>query len=101
MKDYDRGLNLFPVKRCLNYLSKFFLEVLERLKSENFSNIEKISKSLEETEIFVKERHGIDLNLTTLVKHINFLDENKFLLLRKEILDRANDLNRSIQNEYK
>lgn len=94
MKKND--IYFFTIKKSLTYLSKFFLEVLERLKKENENNIKKISQSIEE----ISKKEGIDFDLKFLVKHMNFLDEEKFSLIRKEILDRANELNRSIQREF-
>lgn len=92
----EKYISLFAIKRSLNYLSKFFLEILERLKTENENNIQKISKSLEE----ISKKSGENFDLSFLVKHMDFLDEKKFSLLRKEILDRSNELHRSILREF-
>lgn len=74
------------------------LEALEDLQKEHNANFYKLALVLEDIQKELKEKHNINLPLTSFVKMANYFDEEKFKLLRKRILDKTNDLIRNESN---
>lgn len=89
----------FTAERAVKLLFKLFLEILDELKVENEDNQENLEKTFLELEDFLKEKHGISINLISYLKYSNNLDDNKIKQLRKRILDYGNSLLREIENQ--
>lgn len=90
----------FGAIRRLRLLFKFMLEMLAEIKAEHEISVKKLNLTLVDIERFVKEKHGIDIQLNQMVRHADFLDEEKAKLYRKRILDYGNALVRELDEEY-
>lgn len=85
---------LFFVKRNIVRFYKEILGELEGLKFDNEQNKEYLYKTLQ------KIGKNLDIDLGQLCNYEVF-DENKYQFYRKKILDKANDLVRLIEDEFK
>lgn len=90
----------FGAIRRVKLLFKFMLEMLAEIKTEHEISVKKLDCTLQDIEKFIKEKHGVDVPLRQLVRHSDFLDEDKSKLYRKRILDYGNALVREIEEEY-
>lgn len=99
MKDFeDKDFAIFAGIRGIVLTFKHDLDVIAEIKKEHDSSIKKLCDSLEEYEVFLKEKYGIDIELCHLSKHADFLDDEKMSIIRKRILDYGNSLRREVEN---
>lgn len=89
----------FTAVRAVKLLFKLFLEILDELKIENDTKIKNLNNTLEDLEFFLKKEYGISASLTSHVKYVNLLDEDKMKQLRKRVLDYGNSLLREIETQ--
>lgn len=96
--DYGEIVRFSAIRKIV-LIFKYCLNIVEDLKSEHDINVENIRKSLYEYECFLKDRYNIDVELQHLSNHVDFLNENKFNSIRKQILDYGNNLRREMEQE--
>lgn len=90
-------VNKFQALRRLVSCFKNGLSVLEEIRDEHDSCIEKLLESFVDIELFIKEKYSVDVDLQHLIKHAEFFDEERFQYWRKKILDHGNSLKREIE----
>lgn len=83
--------------RRLILMFKYSLGILEDLKREHDVNLENLKKSLYDYELFLKQTYNIDVELSHLANHIDFLNDGKINVVRKQILDYGNNLRREME----
>ena len=76
---------VFNIENEIRLLAKAFLELLEDVKGEQDSNLEKLSKIMKE-------------EFSPVLPFLAVIDESKYSQLRKRVLDKSNDLIRKIHN---
>lgn len=76
---------VFSVENEIRLLAKAFLELLEDVRSEQDSNLDKLSKIMKE-------------EFSPVLPFLSVIDDKKFAQLRKRVLDKSNDLIRKIHN---
>lgn len=96
--DWDSDLIKFNSIRKIVLCFKHSLEILNDIKLEHDKRLSELYKSLEDLEIFVKDKTGFDLEFCHLSNHVDFLSDEKIALLRKKILDYGNNLKREMEN---
>ncbi len=79
---------------------KHDLNVLSEIKREHDASLNKLHASLEDFEVFLREKHGVDIELTHLVNHAEFLDDDRMAMIRKRILDFGNTMKREMEEEF-
>lgn len=76
----------FQARKDVSYLYKRFLTVLEDNRDEHYFMLEKIKAAIP------KQYH-------VLIDAANYIDDNKFALWRKRVLDAGNDTIRTLDEE--
>lgn len=95
--DDDRDIYVYGGIRRIVLAFKHNLEILAEIKREHDTSLEKLSQSLCDYEIFLKDKYGIDVELNHLLNHADYLDEQKIAIYRKRILDYGNTLKREME----
>lgn len=96
--DDDRDIYVYGGIRRIILTFKHDLEILAEIKKEHDISLEKLSQSLCDYEVFLKEKYHIDIELNHLLNHADYLDEQKVLMYRKRILDYGNALKREMES---
>lgn len=99
--DEDRELIVFSSVRKVILTFKNDLEIISEIKKEHDISLSKLYSSLEDFEVFLKNKYNIDLELTHLANHAEFLDDAKMGIIRKRVLDFGNSMRREIETEFK
>ena len=89
----------FTAIRVAKCLFKQTLEIVDEIKTANDAEIQKLAKTLQELEIFIKKESGISVSLAPYAKFVNVLDEDKNKQIRKRVLDYGNALIREIETQ--
>lgn len=95
----DREVLVFAGVRKIILVFKHDLEVIAEIKKEHDISLTKLYNSLEDMECFLKEKQGVDVELTHLANHAEFLDDEKMGIIRKRVLDFGNTMKREMENE--
>ena len=77
---------------------KFSLGIIEDIKREHDKNVENFAASLFEIEEHL-EKNGYKVNLSHLLNHLEFMDDEKYGVYRKQILDFGNNIRREVELE--
>ncbi len=93
----DREILVFAGVRKIVLVFKHDLDVISEIKKEHDISLSKLYNSLEDIEVFLKDRHGIEIELTHLTNHAEFLDDEKMSIIRKRVLDYGNTLKREME----
>lgn len=94
----DFGIFRFQAIRRLIVCFKHSIGILEEVRADHDSAIDKVSESLADIEVFLKDRYNVDIELQHLIKHMEFFDEERFQYWRKKILDHGNALKRELED---
>lgn len=94
----DLGIFRFQAIRRLVTCMKYNIGILEEIRSEHDCALDKVTESLADIEFFLKDKYNIDVELQHLIKHMEFLDEERFNYWRKKILDQGNALKRELED---
>lgn len=89
---------IFRQTRRIVSFWNFFLSLVEDIKIEHDSMVDKLGESLANLEDFCESK-GISIEMCHLTNYANFLDEAKIKQIRKKILDHGNNLKREIESE--
>lgn len=84
------------MEESLKELAKHSLELIEELREEHIRSFEKLFIIFSDIQKDLIKKHNLSLPLNSILSMADYFDENKFKLIRKRILDRANDLSRKI-----
>lgn len=79
------------IARSTTDLYKYFLEVLEEIKIDHESGIDRLRKALVFTQNRVKKKHDLELIIEPIALQARFFDEKYYNILRKRILDKGNE----------
>lgn len=81
----DQEVAKFQARKHITFLFKWFLSLLEDIKREHSINFDKL-------------RDGLPDNLM-LIDMADYLDEERFKLLRKRVLDHGNETIRNLERD--
>lgn len=84
------------MEESLKELAKHSLELIEELREEHIRSFEKLLIVFSDIQKDLTKKHNIMLPLNTILSMADYFSEAKFKLIRKRILDRANDLSRKL-----
>ncbi len=90
--------NKFRQIRRITALSKFCLSLLEDIRQEHDKCMENLLNSSGDLEEHWKSK-GQDINVSHLMHHAHFFDEDRFNIYRKKVLDFSNDIKREIDKD--
>ncbi len=93
----DRDVLVFAGVRKIILVFKHDLDIITEIKKEHDISLSKLYNSLEDMEVFLKEKHGIEMELTHLTNHAEFLDDEKMGIIRKRVLDYGNTMKREME----
>jgi hypothetical protein len=77
-----------------NYLAKSFLELLEDLQEEHSKAFYKLEYLMKDLQSDIEAKHGQSIPLSSFIRQADYFDDDRFNLIRKRVLDKANDLKR-------
>lgn len=80
----------------LKELAKHSLELIEELKLEHANAFNKLLVVFSDIQENLNKKYDITLPINSIILMADYFNEDKFKLIRKRILDRANDLSRKI-----
>jgi len=86
----------FRAEKRISRMAAFGITAVTELRLEQENQIAKLGDSLLDIEEFLKEKHGIEIDLAHLAKHAEFLDDAKLKAIRKRFLDYNGELQREL-----
>lgn len=98
-KDIRIDSIVFNSIRRIISMFKYCLDKMQDIKYEHDTAVSKLTSSLSEIELFLKDKYNISIELRHLAKHADYLDDERMSKYRKEILDFGNNLKREMEKE--